>query len=177
LHTIKKEPVLNRDNKLISSLIENAKAGNNSAFEQLYRLNVGRVYAVCLRLFANLRFSEETTRKVFETVIEEINFKRDDFSFTGWVTGIAVHLTLSEMRGNEIYKETDKERESLRVKSVLLSNTDKFIVTLPENIRVPFVLHYIEKYSIEETADLMGVSQVEVTKSIKEAFSNLMGKL
>ena len=43
------------------ALVKRAQAGDALAFESLYRANVGRVYAVCLRMLKNPSSAEDLT--------------------------------------------------------------------------------------------------------------------
>ena len=47
------------------ALVERARRGDVDAFEQLYRLHAGRVYALCLRLAADPEVASELTQDVF----------------------------------------------------------------------------------------------------------------
>ena len=56
---------MSSDNKFIRSLIENAKQGNNAAIEQLFQMNLGKIYAFALRLTANKAMAETITKESF----------------------------------------------------------------------------------------------------------------
>ena len=47
------------------NLIAQVRDGDSRAFEQLYRQNVNRVYALCLRMTANRTEAEDRTQEVF----------------------------------------------------------------------------------------------------------------
>ena len=46
-------------------LVRQAQKGDRSAFESLYRANVGRVYAVCRRLTGSAEEAEDMTQETF----------------------------------------------------------------------------------------------------------------
>jgi hypothetical protein len=46
-------------------LVERARAGDVDAFEHVYRREVGRVYALCLRMTADATRARELTQSVF----------------------------------------------------------------------------------------------------------------
>ena len=46
-------------------LVERAAAGDVEAFEELYRVNVGRVYALCLRMAGDTTLAEELAQEAF----------------------------------------------------------------------------------------------------------------
>jgi DNA-directed RNA polymerase specialized sigma24 family protein len=72
---------LSSDNKFVRSLIENAKQGNNAAIEQLFQMNLGKIYAVALRLTANKSLAEIITQETFIEAWKKINLVRSDASF------------------------------------------------------------------------------------------------
>jgi len=45
------------------ALIEAAKKGDKTAFKCLYKLHVGRVYGLCLRLCADKSLAEDATQE------------------------------------------------------------------------------------------------------------------
>ena len=46
-------------------MVRRVRSGDRRAFEEVYRANVGRVYAVCLRLSANPVRAAEWTQDTF----------------------------------------------------------------------------------------------------------------
>ncbi|CAN5629591.1 hypothetical protein BH23GEM6_BH23GEM6_03910 [soil metagenome] len=53
-----------------------------SSFEQLYRENVGRIYALCLRLSGDPRQAEELTQDVFVRAWEKLDSFRGGSAFS-----------------------------------------------------------------------------------------------
>ena len=47
------------------ALVAEAKAGSEVAFEKLYRMHVGRVHGLCLRMTANRERAEDCTQEAF----------------------------------------------------------------------------------------------------------------
>jgi len=48
-----------------NDLVAEAQAGDFSAFEGIYRREVGRTYALCLRMTADPALAEELTQETF----------------------------------------------------------------------------------------------------------------
>ncbi len=157
---------MSQDNKLIRSLLENVKAGNNASFEQLYQMYSGRVFTLSLRLSGNTNFAEETTKEVFIRAWKQVAVIRKDLSFSSWLTGITVYTVLEKLRDNKsgkfLYKKNDK-------KNYPLGDLDKEIISLPGNERLTFVLHDIENYSEKEIAELLLVKVEEVKTDLVSA--------
>jgi RNA polymerase sigma-70 factor, ECF subfamily len=143
-------------------LIKRTLKGDNSAFEQLYRVNVSAVYAVCLRVSANKEKAEELTQDVFVKAWEKLNSFRGESLFSTWLFRIAVNISLAELRSRKRWFSRFKylgDIFNLESKfSVLPENSidlEKAISYLPEKARIVFVLHDIEGYKHEEIAGMI----------------------
>ncbi|MFW6070114.1 MAG: RNA polymerase sigma factor [bacterium] len=71
-----------------ASLVEAARR-DYSAFEQLYRRYVTRVYRYCLTRTNNTRDAEDLTAQTFEAALESIKRYRGKGSFAAWLFSIA----------------------------------------------------------------------------------------
>ncbi len=155
------------ENKLIRSLVENTKQGSNSSFKQLYQMNVGRVFALNLRLLADYKLGEEVTKEVFITTWERISQMRDDITFAAWLKSLTISTALDKLRNIDGLKNLDHSGNKLdkipRKLESTISLFDRDIISLAERERIIFTLHEIEKYSDEETADLL-LTKPEIVK-------------
>ena len=59
-------------------VVRRAAAGDARAFEQLYKENLGRVYALCLRMTRDRSRAEELTQEAFVRAWEKLNSFRGD---------------------------------------------------------------------------------------------------
>lgn len=144
----------------------------NSAFEQLYKVSSGRVYAVCFRILADKKEAEELTIKVYYTAWEQIKFFRPEITFAAWLTGITVFLTMEKLRART------PDYENTAVKNFpSLSPLEQAVLNLPSNERISVVLHDIEKYTIQETSDIMGSSIEAVRKLLNSAHKKLINEM
>lgn len=158
------------DNKFIKSLVQNAKQGNNAAIDQLFQMNLGKIYAFVLRLTANQSIAEVITRETFIEAWKRIKTVRTDSPFIKWLNAIAVYKTLDALRSKKIPdKKEAKGLKELESRDEL----DKYILALPETERIVFVLGKIEGYTEEEVADLMGVKKDFVNTYIEIAQNKL----
>src|SRR5215212_3610555 len=78
--------------------VRRAQARDMRAFERLYRLHVGRVHAICLRMTANVTRAEELTQKAFLTVWEKLPLFRGESAFSSWLYRVAVNTVLADLR-------------------------------------------------------------------------------
>src|SRR5215211_2860051 len=79
-------------------LIESARAGDVAAFEQVYRREVGRVYALCLRMTADAQRARELTQTVFVRAWDRLGSFRGDSQLSSWLHRIAVNEVLIDAR-------------------------------------------------------------------------------
>src|SRR5215213_7587952 len=86
-------------------LIESALAGDVAAFELVYRREVGRVYALCLRMTADPVRARELTQSVFVRAWDRLGSFRGDSQLSSWLHRIAVNEVLTEAR-------TDRRRRA-----------------------------------------------------------------
>jgi len=152
LHNLLLGSNLAQDNKLIRSLIENARRGNNTAFEQLFQINVDFVYALSLRLTADQTLAQDYTKKIFVEAWKNLASIREGVTFASWLTGFTVYYFLSEWHAKRIRDKNDRES----VNWLFDYKLDVLIASLPVEERVAVILHDMKKYSMEETADLLG---------------------
>ncbi|HEY3563882.1 MAG TPA: sigma factor, partial [Casimicrobiaceae bacterium] len=92
------------------ALVDRARRGDVGAFEALYRANVGRVYALALRLTADQRAAAELTQDVFVHAWQKLATFRGDAALASWLHRIAVNALFMRARGDR--------RRAARIQSV-----------------------------------------------------------
>jgi len=146
--------------------VSTAAAGDDRAFERLYRLHVGRIHALALRLAADSDDAERLTQDVFVRAWERLGSFRGDSAFGTWLHRLAVNLILSDRRSawrrtRRVVPKADLEEEmaaSLPVNVGDRLDLDAAIAMLPPGARTVFVLHDVEGYEHAEIAGLTGVA-------------------
>jgi RNA polymerase sigma-70 factor (ECF subfamily) len=129
------------DNKFIRSLIQSAKQGNNAAIEQLFQMNLGKIYAFALRLTANKSLAESITKETFIEAWKKISLVRPDASFLKWLNAITVYKTIDNLRTlKQDPKKIKSDVKDIQSKDEL----DDYILNLPDQERVVFVLNKLE---------------------------------
>lgn len=148
------------------SLAEKAQAGDTAAFEQLYRENAGRVYALCLRMTRNKTQAEDLTQEAFVRAWRKLNSFRGESAFSTWLHRLTVNLVLTDLRSqgrrNERVMTTDDltpfEKNGHEPKPGLRLDLEEAIARLPEGARKVFILHEVEGYRHREIAKMMGIA-------------------
>lgn len=150
----------------VKDLVRQAQEGDQTAFRELYRQHVGRVYALCLRIVADAGRAEELTQDVFVRVWERLGTFRGESAFSTWLHRLTVNHVLTEQRTERRRAKREVVSDDLRgfeshletVPSGLGLDLDRAIASLPPGARTVFVLHDLEGYQHEEIAKLTGLA-------------------
>jgi RNA polymerase sigma-70 factor, ECF subfamily len=147
-----------------ATLVARAQAGDQASFEALYRRQVGRIYALCLRMTGNRMAAEELTQQVFVRAWERLDGFRGDASFGTWLHRLAVNVVLGDRRSQgrrvarfEPTPDPDDHRAPTRPDGIGL-DLEAAIAVLPPKARTVFVLHDVQGMSHPEIAQSMGIS-------------------
>ena len=147
-------------------LVRRAQAGDTDAFGRLYGQHVGRVYALCLRLEADVGRAEELTQDVFVRAWERLPGFRGESAFGTWLHRLAVNVVLADRRA-----AWRRERRVLAVESpetlevpremdpALALDLEAAIASLPPGARAVLVLHDLEGYQHAEIAAMTGIAE------------------
>ena len=153
---------IDRNNEIL--LITRVKQNDIQAFEQLYRLHAGRVFAICFRLVANHAIAEELAQEAFIRAWQKIRSFRGESSFSSWLYRLTTNVVLSSMRKKQLRQVSiDEVSEN---KTPIGKETDggkirdmeKAIRKLPDGARKIFVLHDIEGYQHNEISEMTGLA-------------------
>ncbi len=140
-----------------------AAAGDESAFEGLYRKHVARVHSLACRMLSRDE-ADEATQDVFVRAWRKLGSFRGEAAFGTWLHRLAVNEFLGRRKAlgiqRERYTADDRPLELMPVgRTGSLEHTLDFeaaIERLPEGARQVFVLHDVEGYRHEEIAEMMG---------------------
>jgi RNA polymerase sigma-70 factor, ECF subfamily len=148
-------------------LVDQAQAGDMAAFEELYRRNVGRVYALCMRMAGDASLAEELAQDVFVRAWERLGTFRGESAFSSWLHPLTVNVALSERRARRRRTArvmttddlTPFEKPTRAPGPEAGMDLEKALATLPPGARSVFVLHDVEGYRHQEIAELTGVAE------------------
>ena len=174
-------------------LVDRARSGDVGAFEALYRANVGRVYALALRLTADRRDATELTQDVFVHAWRKLATFRGDAAFATWLHRIAVNSLFMQVRGDRrraarFHSANDEppseERPTStaegRARVVDVEQTvdlERAIAALPPGARRIFVLYDVLGYRHDEIARLTGLAEGTLRAQLHRARKLLMEAL
>jgi len=148
--------------------VEAARTGDRRAFESLYTRHVGRVYAICLRLTANVQTAEELTQEAFVRAWQRLSSFRGDSAFATWLHRLTVNVVLDQQRAQRSwFRRMVAIDDSVEVvaseQARVVSNADQHdlesaIRRLPPAARTVFVLHDVEGWQHDEIAARTGTA-------------------
>lgn len=141
-----------------------AVAGDQRAFERLYRLHVARIHSLARRMAAFEGDPDELTQDVFVRAWERLATYRGEAAFGTWLHRLAVNVILNWRRseaGERRWIEDGADTDLLmgsRGNSAESLDLEGAIAKLPPGARQVFVLHDVEGFKHEEIAQMTGVT-------------------
>ena len=142
-----------------------AAAGDERAFERLYRQHVPRIHSLVRRMIGGGETeADELVQDVFVRAWQRLSTFRGEAAFGTWLHRLAVNLVLnaqkSSARGRKLFEDdaaieiTPSRRETPEVAMDL----EDALAMLPRGARQIFVLHDVEGFLHEEIAEMLGVA-------------------
>jgi len=178
------EPVLTavrieRPEPDVASLVARAGDGDLAAFETVYRMHAGRVFAVCMRLAGDRGDAEELAQDAWVRAWERIAQFRGDASFGTWMHRLTVNLMLDRKRQDARWRGRvasldDDSGEALKKVAVseapaVRMDIERAVAALPQGARVVFVLHEIEGFKYAEIAERLDIAVGTVKAQLHRA--------
>ena len=173
------------------SLAGAASAGDESAFERIYQMHAGRVFALCLRMSGSRQRATELTQDVFVHVWGRLASWRGESALSSWIHRLAVNLVLSNVRADtrrqkwEMSADDDEHtpnagtpEQQVRRPSIEEGvDLERAIAALPTGARTVFVLHDVEGYQHAEIAKMTGTAEGTCRAQLHRARKLLMEAL
>lgn len=157
------QPLVNKGD---SDDVALALAGDELAFERIYRRHSGRIYNLAWRMLGE-DHAAEGTQQVFVRAWYKLKTFRGESQFGTWLHRLAVNVFLGE-RGTlgtarSRFHEDDSPLEFVAGGSVHSSpefelDFEKAVARLPDGYRKVFVLHDVEGYTHEEIGKALGIA-------------------
>ena len=166
----------------VETLLVESQRGNQQAFAQLYQEHVAAVYALCLRMTANVSLAEDCTQQAFVNAWRSLAKFRGDAQFSTWLHRIAVNCVLAAQRKNQRRQQFEvaaemQEAEAATAQWPAEQHDDRAlesaVAELPERQRQVFVLHAIYGYKHTEVAAQLDIA----VGSVKAHYHNARGHL
>jgi RNA polymerase sigma-70 factor, ECF subfamily len=144
-------------------LVFQAKAGSHAAFEALYRMHLGHVYGICMRILSDRSRAEEVTQKIFVQAWMKLQSFRGESRFSSWLYRISVNMILDQLKlvgGKNVVDARNEETilidpPSFEPAHNFRLDLNNAIDSLPRQARIIFVMHDIAGYTHDEIAESM----------------------
>jgi len=168
-----------------TSLVRKAKSGDTAAFEELIRLNSGKIYNLGLRLLGNREDAADLLQETFIKAYESLRHFREASAFSTWIYRIATNFAFMKMRKkkkktislDDFQEIIDSPRRHgdadwSRNPQAHLRNTDlkatldDAIGALPPPYKTVFVLHDIEGLPVARVGEILSLSVPAVKSRI-----------
>jgi RNA polymerase sigma-70 factor, ECF subfamily len=153
------------------TLVEGCRAGDAASLDSFFRVYFGYVQRVISRLVGPTPDLQDLVQSTFIEAIQSFDRYRGGASLQTWVTRIAVHLSLNQLRTGvrrhvplELVPPSHEPADPRSTADVELSTRQlgrrlfDLLDRLAPEKRVAFLLYTIEEHSIEEVAALTGAS-------------------
>ena len=172
----------------LDNLVQRCQQGELAAFSELFQMQETAVYRLALTILQNEQDAEDAVQDVFLRIFEQIKGYQRQSAFKTWLTAITVNscrdklrrrkvrraLSLDWLRGqashHNVPAEADQRQQSQQLWQLI--NT-----TLDDKHRLPLILHYHERLSCAEVADMLGLRISTVYSRLNTARQRLRDQL
>ena len=168
-------------------LIQKAALGDMAAFEEIYRMTSGVVYAVCYGITNNRMDAQEAAQDVFIKVHDNLGKFAEGTSFGAWTYRITVNTAINyynkakRKRHREVYNEValetagaDGNVDKGLIEEDARKKAAELLAGLNTEHRACIILREIEGLSYEEIARSLRININTVKSRLKRAREALM---
>jgi len=169
------------------ALVSGCRAGDSASLDRFFREHAAYVERVIARLTGPTPDLEDLVQATFVQAFQSFGRYRGEASLKTWVTRIAVHVTLHQLRGGvrravplELVSERDEPRDPAApadhdaASRQLARRLHALLDRIAAKKRIAFLLYTVEEHSIEEVAALTGSSKAATKSRIWFARRELM---
>jgi RNA polymerase sigma-70 factor (ECF subfamily) len=150
----------------VTETVRRAQQGDVAAFERLYRENVDRIYALCLRMCGDGVRAQELAQDVFVRAWEKLGGFEGKSAFSTWLHRLAVNVVLGSRRAEgirvgKVFGTDDLEAYETPTRPPdpgEALDLERAIARLPPGAKAVFVLHDVEGYKHREIAVMLEIA-------------------
>lgn len=165
-----------------AELIESYRSrGDRDALDTLFRRHVHRVYRLTLRVLKNEAAAEDATQSAFVAALQGLGALRDRERFAPWLCGIAFRIAQKSHRSARLESRGRVAAGQIAAQAgseSSMANPDleralKAVNDLPEDYRLPILLHHCDGLSYEEIAAALEMPQGTVGTNIHRGLDQI----
>jgi RNA polymerase sigma-70 factor, ECF subfamily len=164
-------------------LVERARGGDRSAFEELVRRHADRLYAVVLRFIGDADEAEEVTQEAFLRAWRSIDRFRGHSQFFTWLYRIGINEAkrrahrspaagaVTPLEDSPLEDAPDwSDAPELRAEQHDLRDVlERAVRALPVDYRTPLILRDIEGLSTQQAAEVMELGEAAFKSRLHRA--------
>lgn len=178
------------DLDLDRQLVERSLAGEGFALQLLYRRHVRPVTERVTRLLARSGEAEDVVQDAFVEAFSHLIDLQDKARFGAWLMRIAVHQVHRRFRRRRLLARLGLDRgyDDARLESIAdpginperraqLSRLDAELSRLSSELRLAWMLRYVEGCELLEVAEQCGASLATIKRRIQRADARLRSQL
>lgn len=148
------------------TLIQRAQQGKADAVAELYHLHAGEIFRYCLFRVGDQATAEDLTEEVFLNMVEALpRYVNQGAPFAAWLYRIAHHRVVDYHR-RMVHRQTEALPENLMdgasdpedqaIHQAEIRRLKNALARLDDEQQTVLQLRFVEGYSLEETARLLG---------------------
>ena len=177
----------------LRSLVERARAGDTSAFEEIVRITSPACYALALRLVGNEHDARDVMQEAYLRAFRSLRRFRGDAGFATWLHRITVNCAASLVKGRQrtvcdhlddfgdcvelIEHRADGNPESAASTAMDRESLVAALLELPDPLRLVVVLRDVYDLSHRDIARELGISQAAAKVRLHRARRRLRDRL
>jgi RNA polymerase sigma-70 factor (ECF subfamily) len=150
------------DEELVSRIL----AGEVELYEEIMRRHNRRLYRAIRAILRDDAETEDVMQDAYVRAYANLAQFAGNAKFSTWLTRIAVHEALARLRKRGRWEQADMEPhrssepdpERQAGAAEIRAELESAVDALPDNYRVPLMLHYVEGLPAAEVADALGIT-------------------
>ncbi|MEW6320798.1 MAG: RNA polymerase sigma factor [Acidobacteriota bacterium] len=152
------------------ALARRIRAGDGSAFDELYRQHSTRLYNLAYRMAGSVDDADDLLQDIFLLAYRKLSSFRGESTLGTWLYRLAMNHCLDVLRSRQtrMGQRTDSldDDEAMPVASpapalgpVSRIDLERAIASLPPACRAAFLLHDVEGLGHQDVASVLGISE------------------
>lgn len=148
-----------------SQLILRSKNGDHTAFEKLYRDNIGRVYALCLRMCGQKDLAEDLSQEAFIRAWQKLNSFRGDSAFSSWLFRLTSNVVVGHMRKHSKWQvdsldeqQYDQTPAVQKLPEHNRRDIEQALSVLSDKARIILIMYEYLGYQHNEISEITGMA-------------------
>ena len=169
-------------------IVKKVLGGETALYQELVGRYHQRLFRICRAILGNNGEARDVVQHTYAQAYEHLRQFEGRAKFSTWLTTIAIHEASLRRRRNSRVRPLEQLRELGRADSALSPEEhcslteprqilESIIDTLPEQYRVVEIMRDVERMSVAETAESLGISRENVKVRLHRARALLRKRL